>query len=455
MRKLISTNPAKNYRVIGSVDISSAKEIKNKVALANKAKEQWKELGVEKRIKLLLPLYEIVTNNLEKLAKLVTQEIGMPIKESRDNINWDLSYLKSFFESGSYLNDEITYKKGTAIHKIIFEPIGTAAVIVPWNFPLGNILWGVIPNLIVGNTVVVKHSEECPLFGKLFAEMMDKLSLPKGVFSEVYGAGDVGECLVKQNIDLVWFTGSSKIGKKLFEIAGNKFVKSILEMGGSNPAIVFDNINIDDIIPRLHFKRFLNDGQVCDAVKRLIVHEDIFKEVVDKFKKHLLTKKVGDPEDPKTDLGSLVAKRQLELLESQVKDATDKGAKVICGGKRPNGLKGAYYLPTILTNIKFDMRVWKEEVFGPVLPIVSFKTEEEAIKLANDTNYGLGAVIFSKDVKRAERVAKNIRAGNIDINSGNHWMPQTPFGGYKDSGMGREHGRIGFQELCQVKVIAK
>jgi len=454
--KLISTNPANNYEVIGSVNISTKEEIKKKVELANLAKEEWKNIGIKNRVKLLKPLYKIVTENLDRLALLTTCEIGKPLKESHEDIKWDLSYLKFFLENGEeYLKPEITYKKGNSIHKVFFEPIGMAAIIVPWNFPFGNFLWGAIPNLIVGNTVVFKHSEECPLVGKLCEEIMNELDLPKGVFNEIYGAGDVGEYLVSQDIDFVWFTGSSKVGKKLYGIAGKKFIKSILEMGGSNPAIIFDDVDIDDVISRLYFKRFLNNGQVCDAVKRLIVDKKIFDEVVLKFKKYLVSKKVGNPEDESIDFGSLVAKRQLELLESQVQDAKNKGAVIIIGGNRPTNLKGAYYLPTLITNIKTSMRIWKEEVFGPVLPIISFKTEEEAIKLANYTEYGLGAVIFSKDLKRAKRLAQKINAGNIDINKGNHWMPQTPFGGYKNSGMGREHGRVGFQELCQIKVIAE
>ena len=226
-------------------------------------------------------------------------------------------------------------------------------------------------------------------------------------------------------------------------------------MGGSNPAVLFGDIDIKDTLKKIYGKRFLNNGQVCDAVKRLIVHESIFDKVVKELKLIVESKVIGPPEDQKTDFGSLVSKRQLVALEEQVQDAIINGATVITGGKRPTNLKGAYYLPTILINVTSNMKVWKEEVFGPVLPIVSFNTEEEAMKLANDTEYGLGAVVCSKDLIRAENIAKQIDAGNIDINNGNHWVASTPFGGYKNSGMGREHGRHGFQELCQVKVIAK
>jgi len=452
---LVSTNPAKNYEPIGSVKISTSREIKQKVKLANEAKLKWKELGVGKRITLLKPLYNAVVKRKNEIALLVTKEIGKPIREAREDIEWDLGYLKSFLENGEkYLADEVTHEDEKSIHKVIYEPIGAAAAFVPWNFPFGNFLWGVIPNLIAGNTVIVKHSEECPLSGKLYEEMMEKLELPKGVFAEVYGDGKVGEFLAKQDIDLIWFTGSTAVGKHLFELAGKKFIKAILEMGGSNPVIVFEDVKVDEIVGKLFAKRYMNCGQVCDALKRLIVHKPIFDEVVQKLKKVVESKIVGDPEDEKTNIGSLTAKRQLDLLESQVAEAVGKGAKIVTGGRRPNNLQGAYYLPTILTGIKRNMRVWQEEVFGPVLPVVSFKTEEEAVKLANDTVYGLGAEILTKDKKRALRVASKLQVGTIDINDASHFLPCNPFGGYKDSGMGREHGFWGFQELCQIKVVS-
>ena len=455
MKMLISTNPAKNYEKVGLVEVSSTQEIKKKVDLANKVKGSWKELEVVERTKFLKPLYQEFLKRKKEIAILTTKEIGKPITEALEDLEWDTGYFKEFLKMGKeYLKDEITYKDKNSVHKIVFEPIGTTAVIVPWNFPFSNFLWGVIPSLIAGNTVVFKHSEECLLIGKLIEEMMTKLNLPRGVFSEVYGNGKVGETLVKQNINFIWFTGSSAVGKRLYEIAGKKFIKTALELGGSNPTVIFGDVDVDKIIDRLYIGRWMNCGQVCDALKRLIVHQSIFEEVVEKLKGRLEKVIVGDPEDKKTEIGSLVAKRQLELLELQVADAVKKGAKIVIGGKRPKNLKGAYYLPTILTNIKRNMRVWKEEVFGPVLPVISFKTEKEAIELANDTVYGLGAQVYSKNKERALRVASKIDAGCIDINKGNHWLPCNPFGGYKESGMGREHGRIGWQELCQAKVIS-
>jgi len=454
MSKLISTNPAKNYEVIGEVDISTDKEIKEKVELANKAKLKWKELGVKKRIELLKPIYEEFKKRKDEFPSLTTKEMGKPIVEA--GVDGSLEKFKWFLENGEKaLTDEITHKDEKSMHKIVYEPYGVAAVITPWNFPFSMFIWGTIPNLIAGNTVVFKISEECPLTGKLIEEIMNSKDLPEGVFSEIYGDGNVGQKLAESDVNLIWFTGSTKVGKLLYKIAAEKFIKVILEMGGSSPAVVFDDVDVSDIISEIYVERFRNCGQVCDAIKRVIVHESIFDEVVEKLKEEVEKKIIGDPSDEKTQIGSLVAKRQLDLLESQVKDAINKGAKIITGGKTPENLKGAFYEPTILTNITKDMCVCTEEVFGPVLPIVTFKTEEEAIELANDTLYGLGSRVYSKDLERARRVASKIEAGTVEINHGSRWLPCNPFGGYKQSGMGREHGIIGFRELCQIKVISE
>lgn len=452
---MISTNPAKNYEVIGEVAISSDKEIKERVIAANQAKLAWKELGIEARIALLEPFYNKFADRKEDLALLITKEVGKPIIQSRGEVEGALRKIRWFLDNGiEALKNETTHEDDKSLHQIVYEPWGVAAVITPWNFPFSIFVWGTFTNLIAGNTVVFKISEECHLTGKLIEEIMESGDLPSGVFSEIYGAGDVGQKLVEDDINLICFTGSTKVGKQLYKLAGEKFIKAILEMGGSSPAIIFEDVDIDDIVQEIYAEGFINCGQVCDSLKRIIVHESIFEEFVDKIKKEIAQKNIGDPENESTHLGSLVAKRQLDLLERQVQDSINKGAKAIIGGKRPENLLGAFYEPTILTNISKDMPVWSEEVFGPVRSVISFKTEQEAIELANDTNYGLGSRVYSKDLERAKRVATKIDAGTVEINHGNRWLACNPFGGYKDSGMGREHGILGFRELCQIKVIS-
>ena len=258
---------------------------------------------------------------------------------------------------------------------------------------------------------------------------------------------------IKQN-EMSKRAASAYILQNLPTGRGDLAIKVILEMGGSSPAIAFEDVDMSSVVPEIYSKRFFNCGQSCDAIKRLIVHESIYNVVIAELEKEIKKKTVGDTDSEQTDIGSLVAKRQLNLLQEQVKDATQKGAKIIIGGKTLENFQGAFYEPTILTNIDRNMRVWKEEVFGPVLPIIKFKTEEEAIELANDTSYGLGSRIFSKDLERAKRVASKIDAGTVEINNASRWLHCNPFGGYKESGIGREHGTIGFRELCQIKVLS-
>lgn len=453
--KLTSTNPAKNYEVLGGVGVSTEKEIEGKVKRAQGAQEKWKSLGLEERVNILRPIIKEIDRQKGALALLQTQEMGMPIKYSLPEMessivfaNWQLD------NTPKYLAPEVTFEDAKVINKVFYEPIGVAAVIVPWNFPIPNALLGIIPNLLVGNTVVFKHSEECPLSGKAVEEIFAKSQLPEGVFSEVYGDGGIGDLLVHQDINLIWFTGSTKVGKYLCKVGAEKFIKVLLEMGGSSPGIIFEDADIDKLLESIFIARFYNSAQVCDCVKRLIVHESKVDEVVLKLKNLLQAKKIGDPEDKFTDFGPLVAKRQLELLQAQVQDAIQKGAQVIYKGKLPEKLKGAYFAPMLLSKISKDMRIWQEEVFGPVLPIVTFKTEEEAINLANDTKFGLGSYIFTEDKEKVARVASEIEAGMVNHNTAYGFAAYNPFGGCKESGMGRSNGKWGLHELTQIKLVA-
>lgn len=454
MAKIVSTNPANNFSKIGSVNISTKKEVEEKVRKARKAQPKWQSIGVSQRVKLLRKVYKALYSKRKEISKLACMEMGFPIAEQEmfdmgdgfDFFDW---YLKN---AEKYLTPEVTFESKTEIHKEYLEPLGVVAVIQPWNFPFCQWSWGVVPNLVVGNTVVFKHSEEVPLTGKLIEDIILSCNLPEGVFSEVYG--NMGEILTDQDIDMIAFTGSCRVGKIIYEKAAKKFIKVLLELGGSAPGVVFEDVDIDSTAEEVFGGRFTNNGQACDGLKRLIVHESIYDQMVQKLKSIAESKNIGDPLNKNTDFGPLANQKQLDLIISQVKDAVTKGAKIITGGKFPKNLSGAYFEPTILTNIKPNMRVWKEEVFGPVLPVVSFKTEQEAVGLANDTDFGLGSYVFSKDLKRAERVSRQIKAGNVSVNGTNYVCPFDSFGGYKASGIGREHGRSGFYDLCQVKVIA-
>lgn len=455
-QKIISVNPGKGYQILGEVNISNHKEIDNKVLKAKLAQQSWASMNLDDRINLLENLYKEFEKKRKDIRDIITKEIGKPSTlVDLTDIDNGLKYMRGYLDfAKEWLKAEITFENEDQIHYLFFEPKGVAGISIPWNYPFLLFIWSVVQNLIVGNTVVVKHSPECILTGKLLEEIVNSVNLPDGVFSQVYGGSDIGEYLINSNIDLIWFTGSSAVGKHIYQVAAKKFIPSILELGGSAPGLVFKDVDLDKVVKSIYYNRFSNSGQSCDALKRLIVHEDIFDELIEKLKSFILTKKVGDPENKNTDLGPLVAERQLLTLEDQVSDAIEKGAKVIIGAKRSANLKGAYYDPTLLINIDFNMKVWREEVFGPVLPIVKFKNDSEAVSLANNTKYGLGGYVYTKDKEKALCISKLLKTGNISVNDTSYSIFQDPFGGYKESGLSREHGKLGLRELCNAKVIA-
>jgi succinate-semialdehyde dehydrogenase/glutarate-semialdehyde dehydrogenase len=353
------------------------------------------------------------------------------------------------------LATETVFEDDKERHHLVREPLGVIVCIAPWNFPFLNIPWQAGQALIAGNTILYKPSEEIIVFAELIAKLVAKSELPEGVFTILFGDAKVGEQLVQQPVDAILFTGSTHTGQRINELAAQNSTRVLTEMGGSAPGIVFEDADVPAIIDTVYAMRFDNTGQYCDGLKRLLVHESKLNEVLDELKKINAQKKVGDAQDSTTDIGPLVAKRQLDKLKEQVQDALAKGAQIIFGGKEPGDLTGAYYEPTVLTDITFNMQVWKEEVFGPVLPVVTFKSEAEAIKLANDTIYGLAGFIFTTDRERYFRVARALQTGVIAHNNALYFSPFSPFGGYKSSGIGRTNGVEGFHEVTQTKLISE
>ena len=454
MPKLLSINPS-NYKVNAEVEVSGAQEVKNKVADAQYAQVGWKFYKVSARVKLLRKALSEFERRKGKIIGYESTEMGKPITAAASDFNDAMTFANWYLDNAeNCLAPETTFENESEISTVYHEPRGVAAVIIPWNYPFLMFIWTAFPNLLAGNAVVLKHSEECPLCGHLI-EVVMKNHLPEGVFSEVYGNGDVGQMLVNQDIDLLVFTGSSQTGKKLYELTGKKFIPAIMEMGGSAPGIVFEDADIDAAVKSVSAFRLANAGQYCDGLKRLIVHETIFDEVEEKLATSFKAMKVGPAVDLETELGPLVSKRQLNFLIKQVKNAVEMGARVVTGGHSlEKKLGGAFFEQTVLTNVTGNMRVWKEEVFGPVLPVIKFKHSPSAVWYANNTPYGLGAYVYTQDKERADWVARSIKSGMVSINGANYTMPCNPFGGYKNSGMGREHGKWGFHELTQVKVVA-
>lgn len=453
---LVSLNPSREGVVVGEVPVSSRVDVHAAMEAAHGAKALWRGLGIRGRVVALQRIVDAVEGQKERLSLLIAEEMGMALKEAREDVGLGCDYLRSYMETAeTHLAPMVTYETEDEIHEVFREPYGVVAVIVPWNFPFSNFVWQAGQNLVAGNVVVFKHSEETPMFSRALEEIITQSGLPAGVFSVVYGDGAVGAMLIEEDINLLCFTGSTKVGQQLNEAAARKFIPTLLELGGSAPGIVFEDADIESVKDALYLARFMNCGQLCDAPKRLIVHKSKVDEVVRTLRALLETKTVGDATDETTDIGPLVAERQRHLLVAQMDDAREKGATVIVGGKSPVHLKGAYYEPTLLINVTTDMHIWQEEVFGPVLPIVTFTDETEAIRLANDTKYGLGGYIFTQDNARFQRVAAALETGMVSQNSVTYINVRNPFGGYKMSGHGREHAGYGFAEVTQPKLVSR
>jgi len=427
---IVSTNPGRNYEVVGEVRVSSAADIAVAVHQARAAQPAWQALGVAGRVKALEPVASLFEQHRQEIAEIIAREMGAPAARADGSTSWALNRMHWNIDNAAVcLAPEVTFENAEEIHKVFYEPLGVAAVITPWNFPQSNFVMGAFQPLLAGNTVVYKLSEEVPMFGQLLDRLMAAAKLPAGVFTQVYGDSRVGEALVRSDIDAIFFTGSSTVGRKLYKIAAEKFIPVHLELGGSDAGIVCQDANIDEAVPQIFGAKFCNNGQICCGLKRLIVHVTRFDETVQKLAAYIKARRIGDPLREDTELGPLAAQRQVDLLKAQVEDARTQGATIVAGGREPQGFKGAYYEPTLITGVKPSMRVWKEEVFGPVLPVVSYKTEDEAITLANDTIYGLSGYIYTASRARAEKLASLMQTGSISHNGTQYSGPHNPFGG--------------------------
>jgi succinate-semialdehyde dehydrogenase / glutarate-semialdehyde dehydrogenase len=454
MATLRSINPS-NYEVLGNVQFSWPDTITDSIERARHIQPEWWALGIEGRVAALRTAFADLGQKREELSLLQAREVGMPLTQVREDFDSTMELADWYFDhAAELLAPVITHDTEREMHRVVREPVGVAAVIVPWNFPLSNIVWGCLQSLIAGNAVVLKHSEECPLTGE-FVEQVFVKHLPDGVFSEIYGDGSAGELLATSVVDMIAFTGSTRTGRKLYEIAARKFIPVTLELGGSAPGIIWNDADVAAAVDSVCALRLANAGQCCDGLKRLLVHESIYDDVLAGVVETMRAQNIGPADDPATELGPLAAKRQHDLLMGQLESSVATGATIVTGGNSlENKLGGAFVEPTVLVDVEPLARVWNEEIFGPVLPVVKFETEQQAIALANDTHYGLGAYVFTADTERAQRLAAGIKSGMVSVNGVNYIRPFNPFGGYKGSGVGREHGRWGFDDVTQPKVIA-
>ncbi len=447
-----TVNPFNN-KVVKIFKEITGQALENKIAKAHKAYQSWKKTPIQDRTKILLKVAAIMRERKNELAALVTLEMGKLIAQSESEIEMCASVYEYYANhAAEFLKDRpMQVDAGKAFVRL--TPTGIILAVEPWNYPFNQVARLAAPNIAAGNVVILKHASNVPQCARMIETLFKEAGAPEGVFTNVYLSGSrVGKLAEDPRITGMSLTGSEAAGSSYAENAGRNLKKSVLELGGSDAFIVLEDADIDDAVEKAYLGRFSNMGQACTSAKRIIVVSAIADEFLKKFKAKITGLKVGDPMDPETQIGPLSSEEAVEKLEKQVNDTVNAGAKVIIGGKRIRR-EGAFFEFTILTGIKPGMTAYHEELFGPVAAFYRVKDEPAAIALANDTNFGLGGAVFSKNTERAVRVASQIDTGMVFVNKNLASRPDLPFGGTKRSGYGRELSPLGFEEFVNKKLI--
>ncbi|KAM3683991.1 hypothetical protein ACB098_11G008300 [Castanea mollissima] len=454
-RKTIKVcNPATG-EVIVDVPCMGQKETNDAISSAYEAFYSWSKLTATERSKFLRKWYDLLIAHKEDLGQLITLEQGKPLKESLGEVSYGAGFIEFSAEEAKRIYGDII--PATLPDRRLFvlkQPVGVVGAITPWNFPLAMITRKVGPALACGCTVVIKPSELTPLTALAAAELSLQAGIPPGVVNVVMGnAADIGDALLASTqVRKITFTGSTAVGKKLMAGASGTVKRVSLELGGNAPCIVFDDADLDVAVKGAIAAKFRNSGQTCVCANRVLVQEGIYEKFANAFSKAVQNLQVGDGFTEGVAQGPLINEAAVQKVESFVKDAISKGAKVLLGGKR-HSLGMTFYEPTVIGDVKSEMLLSREEVFGPVAPLLLFKTEEEAIRLANDTNAGLAAYVFTNSIQRSWRVSEALEYGLVGINEGIISTEVAPFGGVKQSGLGREGSKYGMDEYLEIKYV--
>ncbi|HEY5625590.1 MAG TPA: aldehyde dehydrogenase family protein [Dehalococcoidia bacterium] len=451
--KMIDVVNPTTEEVIGRIPEGTAEDVDKAVAAAKAAFETWSQTTKEERATYLQAIAGQLATRQEDIATTVSSEVGMPLKLSR-LIQAGLPLMTFSSMPGILASTEFEEKLGSSL--VVKEPVGVVGCITPWNYPLHQIAAKVAPALAAGCTVVLKPSQVAPLNAFILAEAIEAAGLPAGVFNLVTGRGSVvGEAIVShEDVDMISFTGSTRAGKRVGELASQGIKRVALELGGKSPNVILDDADLERAVSDGVAKCFLNSGQTCSALTRMIVPRARLAEAEAIAGKAAETFTVGDPFNDESRLGPLVSDAQLEIVRNYIKKGVDEGAKLVTGGaEAPEGHGTGYYVrPTVFSDVSSDMTIAQEEIFGPVLSIIPYDDEEDAVRIANDSIYGLAGGVWSGDAERAKRVARRIRTGQVEINGG-AFNAMAPFGGYKQSGHGRELGKFGLEEFLETKSL--
>jgi succinate-semialdehyde dehydrogenase/glutarate-semialdehyde dehydrogenase len=448
-------NPATG-QILGKVPELGREETRRAIAAAEKAYPGWRGLTAKERAVILRRWYEMIMENQEDLAVIMTAEQGKPLSESRGEIAYAASFVEWFAEEGKRIyGDTVPMAQPGKRIIVLKEPVGVCVAITPWNFPSAMITRKSAPALAAGCTIIVKPAAQTPLSALALAYLADQAGVPPGVFNVITGpAPEIGgELTGSPVVRKLSFTGSTAVGKKLMQACASNVKKISLELGGHAPFIIFDDADLDAAVEGAIASKYRNSGQTCVCANRLLVQKGVYDIFADKLVTAVTTRlRMGDGFDEKVNQGPLIDLRAVEKVEEQIRDAVDKGARIACGGRRGAG-EGFFFEPTILLDVTPEMLISREETFGPVAPLFSFETEEEAIALANDTPYGLASYFYSQDVGRVWRVAEGLEYGMVGINTGIMSTEAAPFGGVKESGIGREGSRYGIEEYLEMKYL--
>jgi succinate-semialdehyde dehydrogenase/glutarate-semialdehyde dehydrogenase len=447
-------NPATGEK-LGEVPRCGAAETRRAIAAANDAWPAWRALTARQRGQLLRAWFELIVQNAEDLAQLITAECGKPLAEARGEVAYGASFVEWFAEEGKRTYGEsIPSTAANTRLLVVKQPVGVCAAITPWNFPLAMITRKVAPALAAGCPVVVKPAEATPLTALALAVLAEQAGLPPGVFNVVTGnpAEIGGELCANPIVRKLSFTGSTAVGRLLMAQCAPTIKKLSLELGGNAPFIVFDDADLDAAVDGALVAKYRNTGQTCVCANRFLVQAGIYEEFAARFAEKVRALKVGDGTEAGVAQGPLINAAGLAKVEAHVADALAKGARVLCGGSR-HERGGNFFQPTVLAGVTTAMQVAREETFGPVAPLFRFETEAEAIAMANDTEFGLAAYFYSRDVGRCWRVGEALEYGMVGINSGLISTEVAPFGGIKQSGLGREGSKYGIEEYLEIKYL--
>ncbi|MDG4780412.1 NADP-dependent succinic semialdehyde dehydrogenase [Micromonospora sp. WMMD961] len=455
MPHIATTNPATG-QVLKTYEAMSTEQLDGAIERTDLAYQQLRATTVDQRARWMNAAADLLDAERDETARIMTTEMGKTYVAAQAEVTKCATAARFYADKApAFLADEPADAAAVKATRafIRYQPIGVVLAVMPWNFPLWQVMRFAAPALMAGNTGLLKHASNVPQTALLLEDLFRRAGFPEGAFTTVLVGSDAVEVILSDpRVRAATLTGSEPAGRSIAQIAGRELKKTVLELGGSDPFVVMPSADVDRAAEVATTARCQNNGQSCIAAKRFIVHTDVFDAFAEKFAANMAALRVGDPMDPSTDVGPLASERGRDEVHAQVRDAVENGATVLCGGELPGG-DGWFYPPTVVTDLTPQMRMWTEEVFGPVAGLFRVSSYEEAIEVANGTSFGLGSNAWTRDPDEQERFATDLDAGNVFVNGMTTSYPELPFGGVKNSGYGRELSALGMREFCNTKTV--